>query len=74
MVNAFLAGDPKTALKMHAKLYPLFRNLFVETNPAPCKAALALEGMMTDEVRLPLVSASKATRELMAATMMEVGL
>jgi 4-hydroxy-tetrahydrodipicolinate synthase len=74
MVNAFLAGDPKTALKMHAKLYPLFRNLFVETNPVPCKAALALEGMMTDEVRLPLVSASKATRELMAATMMEVGL
>jgi 4-hydroxy-tetrahydrodipicolinate synthase len=73
MVNAFLAGDPKTALKMHAKLYPLFRNLFVETNPVPCKAALALEGMMTDEVRLPLVSASKATRELMAATMMEVG-
>jgi 4-hydroxy-tetrahydrodipicolinate synthase len=74
MVNAFLAGDPKTALKMHAKLYPLFRNLFVETNPVPCKAALALEGMMTDEVRLPLVSASQATRELMAATMMEVGL
>jgi 4-hydroxy-tetrahydrodipicolinate synthase len=74
MVNAFLAGDPKTALKMHAKLYPLFRNLFVETNPVPCKAALALGGMMTDEVRLPLVSASKATRELMAATMMEVGL
>ncbi len=74
MVNAFLAGDPKTALKMHAKLYPLFRNLFVETNPVPCKAALALEGMMTDEVRLPLVSASQATRELMAATMMQVGL
>ena len=74
MVNAFLAGDPKTALKMHAKLYPLFRNLFVETNPVPCKAALALGGMMTDEVRLPLVSASKATRELMAATMMEAGL
>ena len=74
MVNAFLAGDAKTALKWHAKLYPLFRNLFVETNPLPCKAALSLKGMMTDEVRLPLIPASKATRDLMGSTLKDLGL
>ena len=74
MVNAFLAGDARTALKWHTKLYPLFKNLFVETNPLPCKAALSLKGMMTDEVRLPLIPASKATRDLMGSTLKDLGL
>lgn len=74
MVNAFNAGDAKAALKLHARLYPLFKNLFVETNPTPCKAALALKGMMTEEVRLPLVPGSDATRALIKKTMEDAGL
>jgi len=74
MVRAFAGGDAKAALKLHARLYPLFKNLFIETNPSPCKTALALMGMMGEEVRLPLVSSSPATRELIRKTLVEAGL
>ena len=74
MVSSFAKGDLKTAMKLHARLYPLFRNLFVETNPVPCKAALALMGLMTEEVRLPLVSVSDATRTLIRSTLEQADL
>lgn len=74
MVKAFTAGDAKKARKLHAQLYPLFRNLFVETNPAPAKAALALLGQMTEEIRLPLVPVTPKTRDLMKATLQDLGL
>jgi 4-hydroxy-tetrahydrodipicolinate synthase len=74
MVKAFAAGDAKKARKLHAQLYPLFRNLFVETNPAPAKAALALLGQMTEEIRLPLVPVTPKTRDLMKATLKDLGL
>jgi len=74
MVNRFLAGDTKGAAKLHARLYPLFKNLFVETNPAPVKAALALMGMMTDDQRLPLIPVSAPNRTLIAATLKQVGI
>jgi 4-hydroxy-tetrahydrodipicolinate synthase len=74
MVRAFAAGDAKGALKLHTRLYPLFKNLFVETNPSPCKTAVALKGMMGEEVRLPLVPSSTATRELILKTLTEADL
>ena len=74
MVAKFAAGDAKGALRLHTALYPLFKNLFLETNPVPAKAALALMGMMTDEVRLPLVPATPKMREIMKATIAELGL
>src|SRR5258705_97145 len=46
MVRAFAEGRPAAALKIHAKFFALFRNLFVEANPGPVKAALAMMGMM----------------------------
>jgi len=74
MVKAFAAGDPKAALKLHSRLFPLFRNLFVESNPVPCKAGLALMGMMTEDVRLPLAPPTQSTRDLMKATLGQLGL
>ena len=74
MVRKFAAGDLKGALKLHAQLYPLFKNLFIETNPAPTKAALALMGMMTEEIRLPLVPVTAKAREIVKATITELGL
>lgn len=74
MVRKFAAGDLKGALKLHAQLYPLFKNLFIETNPAPAKAALALMGMMTEEIRLPLVPVTPKAREVVKATITELGL
>src|ERR1041385_3786305 len=46
MVKAFRMGDLKTAQKLHHKFYPLFKDLFIETNPLPVKAALAMMGMI----------------------------
>lgn len=54
MVRAFLAGKATEAEAIHRRFYPLFRDLFIETNPVPVKTALARQGWMTEEVRLPL--------------------
>jgi len=74
MVNAFARGDIRKAAQLHAKYYPLFKDLFIETNPVPVKAALALQGVITEEYRLPLVSLSAASRAKLTATMKAVGL
>jgi len=63
MVRAYSTGNTSLALKLHDKFYPLFKDLFIETNPGPVKAALAMMGMMDDEFRLPLVPISSASRE-----------
>ena len=54
MVNAALKGDYDLARTIHYKLTPLFGALFLETNPIPVKAALAMMGKISEEVRLPL--------------------
>jgi 4-hydroxy-tetrahydrodipicolinate synthase len=74
MVRAFSEGRPAAALKLHAKFFPLFRNLFVEANPGPVKAALAMMDQMEDELRLPLVSVEAKNRELIRATLRECGI
>jgi 4-hydroxy-tetrahydrodipicolinate synthase len=43
------------ALRIHEKYFPLFRDLFIETNPTPVKAALAMMKLIEEEYRLPLV-------------------
>lgn len=73
LVEAALAGRAQQALKAHERLYPLFKDLFIETNPAPTKAALALLGEMTEEIRLPLVKISDASRQTLTRTLKKVG-
>ena len=63
-VQALRQGDFATARSLEERLSPLFRDLFVEPNPIPGKAGMALLGRMEDDLRLPLVSALPATREL----------
>ncbi len=55
MCEAALAGDMAKARDLHFELCPLFRAAFLETNPVPTKAALALMGRFPFETRLPLV-------------------
>ena len=74
MVRAFAEGRPAAALKIHAKFFPLFRNLFVEANPGPVKAALGMMGMMEDDLRLPLVKLEPKNRELVRATLQQCGI
>jgi 4-hydroxy-tetrahydrodipicolinate synthase len=74
MVAAFTRGDTKKAAQLHAKFYPLFKDLFIETNPVPVKAALAMMGLIEEEYRLPLVAMSAANRDKLRATMKACGI
>jgi 4-hydroxy-tetrahydrodipicolinate synthase len=73
MVNAYLRGDARKALALHARYYPLFKDLFIETNPVPVKAALAMMKMMDEEYRLPLVRLSPKNRDTLQATLQRCG-
>lgn len=74
MVAAALTGDVAAARREHYRLLPLVRALFAETNPVPCKAALALLGLAEDVVRPPLAAASAATRGKLAEGLQRAGL
>jgi len=74
MVQAFAIGKPSVALKLHDKFYPLFKDLFIETNPVPIKAALAMAGQIEEEYRLPLVPMNPKNRETLKATLKACGL
>jgi 4-hydroxy-tetrahydrodipicolinate synthase len=74
MVDTFASGKTSQAQKLHAKFYPLFKDLFIETNPVPVKAALAMMGMMQEEYRLPLVPMAQKNKEALRATMQNVGI
>ncbi|MGQ9531729.1 MAG: 4-hydroxy-tetrahydrodipicolinate synthase [Desulfotomaculales bacterium] len=63
MINAFTAGNVTLAAKIHAELYPLFKVLFITTNPVPVKAALNFLGLQVGGPRLPLVEAVEAEKE-----------
>ena len=58
MVEALNSGDWYRGSELHYDLLPLFRALFLETNPIPVKAAASLLGLCSDEMRLPLVPMS----------------
>lgn len=63
-VHALQKGEWETAKTMDERLHPLFKNLFVEPNPIPAKAAMAQLGLMENSLRLPLVKATPETEEL----------
>ena len=69
MVNSFAAGQVRAALKLHTKLFPIFRDLFIEPNPIPVKAALAMIGLIEEENRLPLTAMSPVGRRVLRSTM-----
>ena len=74
MMNAALRGDFSGARKIHEKIYPLHAAMFLETNPGPVKAALALMGKCSDEVRLPLCRLSPKNHETLTKVLRGCGL
>jgi 4-hydroxy-tetrahydrodipicolinate synthase len=74
MVHAALKGDFERAGRIHTKLYPLFKDLFIETNPVPVKAALAMTGQIEESYRLPLVPMSDANKAQLRKTLAALGL
>jgi 4-hydroxy-tetrahydrodipicolinate synthase len=73
LVHLMLAGDVEKARAWHYRLLPLMDANFLETNPAPVKAALALTGRIRNVLRLPLVPVTEKTRTAMAATLKDLG-
>ena len=55
-------GDFAAARKLHHWLFPLIQVNFVETNPIPCKTAMAAMGLIEESFRLPMVPPTAATR------------
>jgi 4-hydroxy-tetrahydrodipicolinate synthase len=74
LVDAFFAGKMEEARKLHLKLLKISNAMFIETNPVPVKTAVALMGMATDDVRLPLAPMSDVNRGKLVAIMKEYNL
>ena len=73
MCDAFFAGDIVEAKRLHYKLQPLHRAMFVETNPIPVKTALAIMGKVEEEFRLPLVKMGDANRKKLQKALSDYG-
>jgi 4-hydroxy-tetrahydrodipicolinate synthase len=69
LVRAFESGDVKSATDLHDKMFPLFKDLFIEPNPVPVKTALGWSGAMSSEVRLPLCEMSEANQARLRRTL-----
>jgi 4-hydroxy-tetrahydrodipicolinate synthase len=69
LVQAFRTGDTKSAREMHLKMLPVFKDLFIEPNPAPVKTALSWRGAMSAECRLPLCEMSAANQARLKKTL-----
>ncbi len=72
MVKSALEGEWDAARKIHYRLYPLFKILFIETNPIPVKTALHRMGMLELTFRLPLCSMKEANREKLIKVLEEL--
>ena len=63
MVDLAMEGRHAEAEKINAKLQPLFETLFIETNPIPIKTALAMQGKIEEQFRLPMCTMEPENRE-----------
>jgi len=69
LVRAFESGDVKEGGKLHRKLFPLFKALFIEPNPVPVKTALGWRGAISGECRLPLCEMTEANQVQLRKTL-----
>jgi 4-hydroxy-tetrahydrodipicolinate synthase len=73
MIAAFGRGDVQTAAALHRRLAPVFRALFVQSNPIPLKWALNRLGASVGDPRLPLVPADETAMRPLAAALEAAG-
>lgn len=72
LVALFAGGKNQEAQKLHERLTPFFKNIFIECNPVPIKTALAMKGMIQEEFRLPLVALTQEHRAILTEAVKEV--
>lgn len=69
LVVAYESGDVRAAAKLHRRLFPLFKDLFIEPNPVPVKTALGWRGMISPECRLPLCEMTETNQARLRKTL-----
>jgi 4-hydroxy-tetrahydrodipicolinate synthase len=74
MTHHALAGRWDEARRLHAELYPLCSDLFIDTNPIPVKAAMAMMGLCEEVYRLPMCEMTGDKRKTLRATLASYGL
>jgi len=74
MVSKFKKGDIEGARRLHYKLLPLIKAVFLETNPIPVKTAMSLMGMVEPDLRLPLCPMSETNLEKLKKALKDYGL
>ena len=73
IVDSCLRGNWEKARELHYKYYKFMKSIFIETNPAPIKAAMAREGLIKEEYRLPICPISNASKNILFDTMDSIG-
>ncbi|NMB16607.1 MAG: 4-hydroxy-tetrahydrodipicolinate synthase [Firmicutes bacterium] len=74
MIKSFLSGDVREATRIHLELLPLFKVMFITTNPIPVKTAVNLSGFKAGGLRLPLVEPTNEQRNAIRECLRQVGL
>jgi 4-hydroxy-tetrahydrodipicolinate synthase len=74
MIYSYFSGRVDRARELHLKLFPLFKVLFITTNPVPVKAAVNMIGIEAGPPRLPLVAATPQEAEAVHKVMTELNL
>ncbi len=74
MIDSYFSGRVDRARELHLKLFPLFKVLFITTNPVPVKAAVNMIGIESGRPRLPLVAATPQEAEAVRKVMTELNL
>ena len=74
MVSKAAAGEYEEARKLHYELWPLFKGLFMETNPIPVKTALEMMGRISGTLRLPMSALEEENRGRLEALLKQTGL
>jgi 4-hydroxy-tetrahydrodipicolinate synthase len=73
LIRACLQGDYGTARRLHYELLPFIKAAFIETNPVPVKAAMAMAGLPAGPVRLPLGPLSSANEAALRQAVRQLG-
>lgn len=74
MINAFMSGDIALANNIHLELFPLFKGLFITSNPVPIKTALNLTGWEVGPTRPPLIGANPAEQSTITGLLKNLNL
>ncbi|MBD3369231.1 4-hydroxy-tetrahydrodipicolinate synthase [Candidatus Fermentibacteria bacterium] len=74
LMEAAGGGDLERARGIQQRLYPVFKALFLQTNPIPVKCALSMKGMIDNSLRLPLVPLAEELRPRLRSVLEEAGL